>query len=107
MVKNNVEIIEQLYNKASPTFLTDQLWRQLKNTDSWDTTTPALVERSILASKIETSLSSVIEEFNSGNVRCPIIVKCWGKYTVVWGDVHLMVARAGKIPPKIILLLIK
>jgi len=104
LIKQNIEAIKNAYKKAKLTPLTNDIWQNLENTDSWGTTTEQKVKNAIARNKKTGSgfrnIDNVVDEFLSGKVRAPIVVAynrengIYKKHILIGGNTRLMVARA-------------
>jgi hypothetical protein len=105
-VRNNIKALMDFYGEANVVPLTSMIWRRLENTDSWKTKTPGDVMKAIERNKMSSGMrdvSVIIDEFNSGMVRAPVVMQHTNGYTLVAGNTRLMVARASEIIPKVVL----
>ena len=87
--------------------LTDEIWRKLGNTDSWETKTWDEVKER--ADEYGKDWETVAEGMRNGDeLPAPIVVK-WknGTYRLIGGNTRLMVARVLGIRPKIALFTVK
>ena len=75
-------------------------WSSLENTDSWDTTTFALVEEQVQHSGRD--VGRILQAFEgSGSLPAPIILRSDGKTHLVAGNTRLMVCRALDETPQV------
>lgn len=101
----NKKALERFYSKSNLTELTDIIWKNLENTDSYAIHNLDDIKKAIMgnfASSGSRDVESVIKEFLSGSVRAPIIL-CYNSnknYTLVAGNTRLMVARMLRVKPK-------
>ena len=95
--------LQRLYAEASPRPLLNEVWRRLDNTDSWATKTPDDVEMAIVRNRAPRDVSKIIDEYNTGKVRAPIILKYGRQYTLIAGNTRLMVARVSNVIPKVVI----
>jgi hypothetical protein len=80
--------------------LTDDIWRVLENTDSYDTTDEDSA-RSI-ALEYERDIASIYDAIDSGStLPMPIVLNFKGGYYLIAGNTRLMVCRSRGITPKI------
>lgn len=104
-VATNLEYLKKHYGD-NPSTLSDAIWRRLENSDSYKTTTPDKVEEAVRINRLSSGnrdVSAIIDEYNTGRIRAPIImVYDRDRYTLVAGNTRLMVARAGNIIPKVV-----
>jgi hypothetical protein len=100
-----LEHLEREYNKATPRTLSDSVWRRLDHTESFDTITPNDCQLAMARlNRTTADISVIIDEYNTGRIRAPIILQLGSnEYQLVAGNVRLMVARVGKIQPKVII----
>lgn len=104
-IEENFNFLKKMYAESDPQSLTNKQWKQMENTDSWTSTSRQKIENAIKANDEPRDIDSVINEFKSGSVRCPIVIeKEDGTYYLVGGNTRLMVARYLKIAPKIIVI---
>jgi hypothetical protein len=95
--------LERAYNDATPKILTDSIWRRLSHTESYTTRTTAAVDKALARiNRTTADLSNIIDEFNTGRIRAPIVLQYGNQYRLIAGNVRLMVARVGEIPPKVV-----
>jgi hypothetical protein len=104
--QTNLQHLRDAYNERSnPVVLTDMIWKRLENSDSWKTVTPELVEGAIRRNTMANgprNVSRIIDEFNTGRVRAPIILEYGQRqYRLISGNTRLMVAKASGIIPKV------
>ena len=80
----------------------------MENTDSYDTDTMEKVDAAIQRNKAKSGArdsKKVLKEFESGKVRCPIVLMMEdGSTVLIAGNTRLMVARRLQVVPKIVLL---
>lgn len=95
---NKEQLIESFKDGELIT-LTDDIWRELKNTDSWKTKTMEDVKR--LAIEYGKNLDSII---NAKKLPAPIILKINNKFYLIAGNTRLMYSRANKINPLVYLI---
>lgn len=99
--------LQRQYSKATPKALSSEIWRKLEGTNSFSAQTEVSARKALEQSTKSgfTALDAAIDEFNSGKVRCPVILKYGtGKHTLISGDMHLMVARIAKLTPRVIII---
>ena len=91
------------YERSQFIDLDEQLWSQLKNTDSvdvakggWDT-----VRRECEGKRDWQSIRKLLE--TGGRIDAPIIVKLPNEYHLVSGNTRLMCAKALGIVPKVLI----
>lgn len=106
---NTRNMLRKMYDASRQTILTDGVWKNLQNTDSWKTTTYEYVERAIARNRstsgdvdIYTAISDVLTTAN-----CPIILKASNRYVLIAGNTTLMACRLIGITPSVIILTIK
>jgi hypothetical protein len=95
-------IFEHSSRQTQP--LEDLVWRQLKNTDSYEVS--SLEEAKKLAKRYGKDIDSIVSAFKSGSeLPAPIVVR-WedGTYELIAGNTRLMVARATHTTPQVVLL---
>ena len=87
--------------------LSDDLWSQMENTDSWETTDINTVEK--LGIEYERDVGRLVQAMKTGQtLPAPLVlVKPDGIPYLVGGNTRLMVARALGIKPKVFLIQIK
>jgi hypothetical protein len=107
MIREQMVKLKRAYDHAVIRSLTDPIWRQLDQSRSWWTLTPADVNRELLEERVHDPVSVVsemIDTFNAGRVEAPIIVinRFEGdkQYRLVSGNLQLMICRSSRIIPK-------
>lgn len=105
---DNSKALEKFYNVANLTKLTEQIWRKLENTDSWETDTILKIQKAInvnSSSSGSRSIENVLKEFFNGSVRAPIVLQYDENksYTLIAGNTRLMVARMLNTPVNVVL----
>ena len=97
----DLSLIEDGYEKATLEDLTDDMWRGMENTDSWDI--GSLDDAKNYALEYGKDIESIIDGFKSGeSLPAPIVlIKPDGGYYLIAGNTRLMVARAFGIVPKV------
>lgn len=104
---NLLNKLQSAYSAARPQMLTDNIWRGLKNTDSWGTLMMAHVKDVIKRNATingQRTVLPVIKEIVGPRARCPIILQHGSYYTLIAGNTRLMVCKLLEIPPRVILL---
>lgn len=95
--------LQRSYDDARIQVLSESIWRKLNHTESYSTRNTADVDNALRRiNRTTADLSNVIDEFNTGRIRAPIVLQYGNQYRLVAGNVRLMVARVGHIPPKVI-----
>lgn len=106
-VDGNLKYLRQHYTKSVPAILTNQIWSKLGNTDSWNTRTLSDVNKAILDNSKTSGMrdsTSIVMEYMSGVVRCPIVLQTEDGYTLIAGNTRLMVAKALGVIPKCVII---
>ena len=99
--------IENGYENGSLVDLTDDIWEKMENTDSWNIRD--LQHAKEYAEEYDKDIESIIEGFESGN-RLPapiVLIKSDGVPYLIAGNTRLMVARALKVIPKVVMVRIE
>jgi len=101
-LKVDLSLIEDGYEKATLEDLTDDMWRGMENTDSWDI--GSLDDAKNYALEYGKDIESIIDGFKSGeSLPAPIVlIKPDGGSYLIAGNTRLMVARAFGIVPKVV-----
>lgn len=84
--------------------LSDKIWSQLNNTDSWDEQSKNMKYVEKIAKQEEKDLPRIVDGIKSGNIPAPIILQKDGKYELIGGNTRLMAARALKIRPTVLII---
>lgn len=84
--------------------LSDKIWSQLNNTDSWDEQSKNMEYVEKIAKQEEKDLPSIIDGIKSGSIPAPIVLQKDGKYELIGGNTRLMAARALKIRPRVLMI---
>ena len=94
--------IEDGYQHGSLVELTDNIWEKLENTDSWGI--ESLEDAKRYAEEYDKDIESIIEGFESGkSLPAPIVlIKPDGVPYLIAGNTRLMVAKALKITPRVV-----
>ena len=95
--------IENAYQHGSLVELTDDIWKKMDNTDSWEI--EGLEQAKIHAKEYGRDIERIIEGFKSGeDLPAPIVlIKPDGVPYLVAGNTRLMVARALGVTPKVVM----
>lgn len=94
------------YTTSAPVTLTDAIWRNLQDSDSWDTFTMSKIKQAIQrkrSSNANRDPYAVMKEILSGRPRCPIILHRENTYSVIAGNTRLMVCRMLEIQPTVVI----
>lgn len=107
--KQNLSSIKEMYSKSSLENLTNSIWRNMENTDSFETDTIEKIQKAIgenTAGSGRRNIENVIKEFFSGKVRAPVVLQYDGGKlnTLIAGNTRLMVARMLDVPVKVALI---
>jgi hypothetical protein len=105
--RTNLNYLRDAYSdRSNPSALSDRIWKKLENSDSWKTVTPDMVEGAIRRNTLSSgprNVGNIIDEFNTGRIRAPIIMVYGSdRYTLIAGNTRLMVARASGVTPKVV-----
>lgn len=119
-VAEGMRYLENLFNKASPESLSDTIWRDLKNTGSWNVRTFEDLFRNLQRDGVKRDVTNIVKQFFNGNrdgpisrpsgkVECPIILYAPGnprswQYRLLGGNTRLTMARVLGIKPSVIIL---
>lgn len=112
VTSESVDYLVKIIEKSEPVKLTTDIWQNLENTDSWHNIEYGEVEE--VYKKIEKSNQklepryrrnayTIVKGMKSGNMEMPIIIKKEGVYHLVSGNTRLMVCRALKITPQVVI----
>ncbi|MDB5190176.1 MAG: hypothetical protein JWN49_502 [Parcubacteria group bacterium] len=111
--KENVENLYGILNSAPVVELSEEEWEKLENTDSFQGITPGeLSEARVLTEEQNQELShenrrnfdELLTAFRDGkDMECPTIIRKSGVLHLVSGNTRLMLSRALKIRPKVII----
>lgn len=101
-----LEVLLTAVNQGKLVILNNELWSQMENTDSWETTDMQSVER--LGNEYERDVNSLVHAMKTGKtIPAPIVlIKPDGIPYLIGGNTRLMVARALGLRPKIFLITI-
>jgi hypothetical protein len=107
LIRDRVLEMGVAYDHARIAPVTDSIWRQLDDSRSWWTLTPHDVNQELLAEHVRDPVATVgnmVDQFNAGRVDAPIIVTHKlphsSSYSLVVGNLQLMICRSSKIIPK-------
>jgi hypothetical protein len=107
MIREQMTILKRAYDHAAIRSLTDPIWRQLDDSRSWWTLTPAEVNQELIEERVldpVSVVSEMVDTFNAGKVEAPIIVvnrfEHDKQYRLVSGNLQLMICRSSRIIPK-------
>lgn len=104
-LRKNMAFLKREYQKVSPQPLVDADWRKMQNTDSWKTTTLEKVTNAIKANNEPRDVQNIVTELSSGSARSPIAIRLDdGTLYLVGGNTRLMVCRAIKVKPNIVII---
>ena len=104
-VKPHIEYLKALYQKEHPEPLRDNTWRTFIDSESWSTTNISLIYDAMKANGEQRNLERIIKQFIDGKVSAPIGLRDANKkLECVAGNTRLMLARALKIVPKIVII---
>jgi hypothetical protein len=102
--ENKYHELENLYANAQAITLTEALWKQLQNTDSFTTYTIEAIEQAMLNNGEARDIGKVLYDYASLVVASPIVLSTTHELTLVAGNTRLMVARMLKIRPRVIMI---
>lgn len=94
------------FKKASPEELTDSIWSQLQNTDSYAIEKGAPDTASAIAKEYGKDWEYAIQSIKSNSYDYPLIYNKDGKYTLVAGNTRLMAGRVLGVNPKVLVVYI-
>ena len=99
--------IEDEYQKGSLAELTEDIWGKMENTDSWGI--ESLEDARRYAEDYGKDIERIVEGFESGEeLPAPIVlIKPDGVPYLIAGNTRLMVARALKVVPKVVMVRIE
>lgn len=104
-IQVNFEFLKTMYQQALIKELDYEHWSTMENTDSWETDTIFKIQMAIKNNNEPRSISTIIHEFMTGTVRCPIVLeKEDGTYYLIAGNTRLMVAKYLKLTPKVVVI---
>jgi len=96
---------EELKNKiksAKPQRLSNEIWSQLQNTDSWEISSKGDVDK--LSKEYNRDAESIREAFKNGEpLPTPMIAKKGNEYTLIGGNTRLMVSKEMGIKPVVVI----
>lgn len=101
----SLTLLRLSYAVAPLITLTDTIWSQLENTDSWYTRTPADIQQAIqdnTTSSGPRDIKPIVAALRAGRIEAPIILKQEPTYTLVAGNTRLMLCRLFKLRPKVV-----
>ena len=93
------ESLKSAFKAGKQIALTNNIWKKLKNTDSWNTNTMAEVQK--LADEYGKDLKSIMQ---SKKLPMPIVMKNKNEYYLIAGNTRLMYAKANKTVPQVYLI---
>jgi hypothetical protein len=100
--KIDSNILRERFKKAKLVSLTDQMWKQMKNTDSYKTI--SMPQALKLAKSYNRDVDQIVKGFNNNEqIPVPLVAILNNEPYLVGGNTRLMVARAMKIKPMILL----
>lgn len=101
----NLAYLKEQYKTASVIELSNEDWKAMQNTDSWETTTRKKIQLAINANNESRDLTRVFNQFAAGKVKAPIAIRLEDNTLyLVAGNTRLMIARVLKISPKIVII---
>jgi hypothetical protein len=107
MMREKMVAVHRAYDHGKVRPLSDAIWRQLDDSRSWWTLTPADVNRELFEGRVSDPVgivSDMIDTFNTGKVIAPIVavskVNHNKQYRLVSGNLQLMICRSSRIIPK-------
>lgn len=104
-LKTNTKLLQTNYKTAKLGALSDSDWKKMKNTDSYYTKTVEDIQKAIKKNGEPRNITSVINEFTSGGVRAPIVIRLSDNTMyLVAGNTRLMIAKMLGITPKIVII---
>lgn len=101
----SLTLLRLAYAVAPLITLTDSIWSQLENTDSWYIRTPSDVQQAIQdnsASSGTRDIKPIVAALRSGRIDAPIILRQDPTYTLVAGNTRLMLCKLFKLRPKVV-----
>jgi hypothetical protein len=115
--QENIDTIIYTLESAPLIDLSEEEWRLLENTDSFNNVRPGNIEDAKriteeynleLAPENRRTFASILKGFSGGNMEAPTILKnAHGILHLISGNTRLMVARALGIRPKVIIAEVK
>lgn len=100
----NLAYLKEQYKTASVIELSNEDWKAMQNTDSWETTTRKKIQLAINANNESRDLTRVFNQFAAGKVKAPIAIRLEDNTLyLVAGNTRLMIARVLKVRPKIVI----
>lgn len=104
-IKENIKFLKSAYQKSSVVKLIPTNWSKMTNTDSWKTDTFAKIRNAFIRNNEYRDLSRLSEQFADGKVSAPIAIKLGsGKLYLIAGNTRLMMCKALKINPNIVII---
>jgi hypothetical protein len=90
------------FQKASPEELTDNIWSQLHNTDSYGIEKGNSDTAAALAKEYGKDWQYALQSVKNNSYAYPLIYSKDGKYTLVAGNTRLMAARVLGVVPEVL-----
>lgn len=94
------------FEQAEPQELAEDIWSILENTDSWESVMPDDMNAAVqLAENYGKDMERIKQNINAGNaIETPIIINYQGTHHLVSGNTRLMISRALRETPKVIII---
>tara|TARA_A100001037_G_scaffold290243_1_gene302858 strand:- start:26432 stop:26869 length:438 start_codon:yes stop_codon:yes gene_type:complete len=100
------------YNKSNKTFLTNSIWKNMKETTSWGVSSLYDIFDNLKRSGKKKNVSRLLQQYTGGgdindwmgSVSCPIVCRHEnGNHALIAGNIRLSVAKMLKIKPQVII----
>lgn len=100
----DLSLLKEIFdNTKNLTPLSDKMWSELDNTESYEIT--SLEQATEYANKYGKDIKSILKAIKENTpLPAPIIMKLNGSYDLVAGNTRLMVAKALGITPEVLIL---
>jgi hypothetical protein len=98
----NGEELKSKIKSAKPQRLSNEIWSQLQNTDSWEISSKEDVDK--LSKKYNRDADSIRDAFKNGKaLPTPMIAKKGNEYVLIGGNTRLMVSKEMGIKPFVVI----
>jgi len=101
-LKTSYEVLKRKFMETEPVVLTDEIWRNLKNTD-YDVNTEKDVKNKLKTyGRDPENYDSILSEIKEDRWYPSLIIKLKnGTYYLIAGNTRLMVCKVNNIEPKV------
>tara|TARA_B110000285_G_C15052910_1_gene577991 strand:- start:560 stop:1009 length:450 start_codon:yes stop_codon:yes gene_type:complete len=115
-VQDQLRFLNALFYNTQPRRLSNSVWKQLKNSGSWEVKTIDNIFRNLKRDGVRRNVSRIVNQFVgegvindfNGRVECPIILHApentGNEYQLVAGNTRLSMARALNQTPEVVIL---